>query len=66
MQHSRVGSGQKELTDINNLADEYLRLAYYGLRAKDKTFNADVKTDFDKSIGKISVVPQTLVVLSLT
>jgi signal transduction histidine kinase len=67
LQHSRVGSGQKELTDINNLADEYLRLAYYGLRAKDKTFNADVKTDFDKSIGKISVVPQDIgrVILNL-
>lgn len=58
LQHSRKSTGQKELTDINALCDEYLRLSYHGLRAKDKNFNADFKTDFDKSIGKISVVPQ--------
>ena len=60
-------SGQKEPTDINKLADEYLRLAYHGLRAKDKNFNAEIKTDFDKSIGKISVVPQEIgrVILNL-
>ena len=44
--------GQKELTDINTLADEYLRLAYHGLRAKDKSFNATLKTDFDETIGR--------------
>jgi C4-dicarboxylate-specific signal transduction histidine kinase len=49
LQHSRTSSGQKEPTDINALADEYLRLAYHGLRAKDKSFNADFKTDFDPS-----------------
>jgi phosphoglycerate-specific signal transduction histidine kinase len=48
LQHSRRSSGVKELTDINILADEYLRLAYHGLRAKDKTFNAEMKTDYDK------------------
>ncbi|MGN6802521.1 MAG: sensor histidine kinase, partial [Ginsengibacter sp.] len=58
LQHSRSSSGQKEPTDINALADEYLRLAYHGLRAKDKSFNADMKTDFDESIGKINIVPQ--------
>jgi signal transduction histidine kinase len=58
--HSRASSGQKELTDINALADEYLRLAYHGLRAKDKTFNAKFETDFDESIGKISLVPQDI------
>ena len=58
LQHSRASGGQKEPTDINALADEYLRLAYHGLRAKDKDFNADFKTDFDESIGKIEVVPQ--------
>jgi len=58
LQHSRISSGQKEPTDINKLADEYLRLAYHGLRAKDKSFNADFKTDFDESIDKINIVAQ--------
>ena len=66
LQHSRSSTGQKELTDINALADEYLRLSYHGLRAKDsrdaahKSFNATMKTDFDKSIGEINVVPQDI------
>ena len=60
LQHSRASSGQKELTDINALADEYLRLAYHGLRAKDKSFNAEIKTDFDETIEKINVVPQDI------
>ncbi|MGN6539453.1 MAG: ATP-binding protein [Ginsengibacter sp.] len=60
LQHSRKSSGQKEPTDINALADEYLRLSYHGLRAKDKTFNADFKTDFDESIGKINIIPQEI------
>jgi len=60
LQHSRASSGQRELTDINALADEYLRLAYHGLRAKDKSFNAEIKTDFDNSIGKINIVPQDI------
>jgi signal transduction histidine kinase len=58
LQHSRASSGQKELTDINALADEYLRLSFHGLRAKDKSFNADFKTDFDETIGLINIVPQ--------
>jgi signal transduction histidine kinase len=67
LQHSRTSSGQKELTDINALADEYLRLAYHGLRAKDKSFNAKFETDFDPSIGKINIVPQEIgrVILNL-
>jgi two-component system, NtrC family, sensor kinase len=67
LQHSRTSSGQKELTDINALTDEYLRLAYHGLRAKDKSFNAKFETDFDASIGKIEVVPQEIgrVILNL-
>ena len=67
LQHSRAGSGQKEPTDINPLADEYLRLAYHGLRAKDKSFNAKFETDFDQSIGKVNVVPQDIgrVILNL-
>jgi signal transduction histidine kinase len=60
LQHSRASSGQKELTDINKLADEYLRLSYHGMRAKDKSFNAEYKTDFDNTIGKINVVPQDI------
>lgn len=60
LQHSRTSSGQKELTDINALTDEYLRLAYHGLRAKDKTFNAAMKTDYDKSIGLIKIIPQDI------
>ena len=67
LQHSRSSSGVKEPTDINALADEYLRLAYHGLRAKDKSFNASLKTDFDETIGKIDVVPQDIgrVILNL-
>jgi two-component system, NtrC family, sensor kinase len=67
LQHSRQSKGVKESTDINALADEYLRLAYHGLRAKDKTFNATMKTDFDPTIGKINMVPQDIgrVILNL-
>ena len=67
LQHSRSSSGVKEPTDINALADEYLRLAYHGLRAKDKTFNATMKTDFDESIGKVNVISQDIgrVILNL-
>ncbi len=58
LQHSRTSTGQKEPTNINALADEYLRLAYHGLRAKDKSFNASMKTDFDEEIGKIDIISQ--------
>ena len=60
LQHSRTTSGQKELTDINALADEYLRLAYHGLRAKDKSFNATMKTEFDESIDSFNIVSQDI------
>jgi two-component system, NtrC family, sensor kinase len=60
LQHSRTSNGQKEPTDINALADEYLRLSYHGLRAKDKSFNADFKTDFDPNLPKINVIPQDI------
>lgn len=60
LQHSRASTGKKEPTDINGLADEYLRLSYHGLRAKDKDFNANFTTHFDESIGKIEVVPQDI------
>jgi two-component system, NtrC family, sensor kinase len=67
LQHSRSSNGVKEPTDINALVDEYLRLSYHGLRAKDKSFNATMKTDFDESIGNINIIPQDIgrVVLNL-
>ena len=60
LQHSRQTQGMKEPTDINALCDEYLRLSYHGLRAKDKNFNADFKMNFDESISKINIVPQDI------
>ena len=60
LQHSRSGSLMKEPTDINKLADEYLRLAYHGLRAKDKSFNADLVTDFSASLPKTLVLAQDM------
>ncbi|TLP80252.1 ATP-binding protein [Maribacter sp. ACAM166] len=67
LQHSRSSAGKKEPTNINALADEYLRLAYHGLRAKDKTFNATLETDFDKNIEPVNTIPQDLgrVILNL-
>ena len=67
LQHSRSSSGVKESTDINKLSDEYLRLAYNGLRAKDKSFNTTMKTDFDETIGYINIIPQDIgrVILNL-
>jgi two-component system, NtrC family, sensor kinase len=60
LQHSRISSGQKEATDINALVDEYVRLAYHGVKAKERSFNADVQTDFDDRIGKINMIPQDI------
>jgi len=60
LQHSQSGSGKKELTNINTLADEYMRLAYHGLRAKDKSFNAEMVTGFDTRLPKINVIPQDI------
>lgn len=67
LQHSRSSTGQKEPTDINALCDEFLRLSYHGLRAKDKSFNAKFETDFDAALPKINVVPQDIgrVILNL-
>ena len=67
LQHSRASGGHKEPTDINALADEYLRLAYHGIKAKDKLFNAITKTEFDNGVGKINIVPQDIgrVILNL-
>ncbi len=67
LQHSQSSTGVKEPTDINKLADEYLRLSYHGLRAKDKSFNATLKTEYDESIENINIIPQDIgrVVLNL-
>ena len=67
LDHSRTSSGKKNLTDINALSDEFLRLSYHGLRAKDKTFNADFKSDLDLTIPKIEIVSQDIgrVILNL-
>jgi signal transduction histidine kinase len=67
LQHSRSSTHAKEPTNINALANEYLRLAYHGLRAKDNSFNASMKTDFDESIGNINIIPQDIgrVILNL-
>jgi len=67
LQHSRSSSAVKEPTDINKLADEHLRLAFHGLRAKDKSFNATLKTDYDEAIGNINIIPQDIgrVILNL-
>jgi signal transduction histidine kinase len=67
LEHSRTGSRDKQPTDINSLADEYLRLAYHGLRAKDKSFNAEFLTDLDPSLPKVNVIAQDIgrVILNL-
>jgi signal transduction histidine kinase len=67
LQHSRSSTDKKEPTDINALADEYLRLSYHGLRAKDKSFNATIKTDFDTSLEKMNINTQDIgrVILNL-
>jgi signal transduction histidine kinase/ligand-binding sensor domain-containing protein len=60
LQHSRISTGQKEPTDLNALVEEYLRLAYYGIRAKDKSFHSKMQTDFDATIGKMNIIPQDM------
>jgi signal transduction histidine kinase len=67
LQHSRTSSGEKEPTDINSVAEEYLRLAYHGIRAKDMLFNAKLVTDFDENLGKVNIIPQDIgrVILNL-
>ncbi len=67
LQHSRSSTNHKESSDINAIADEYLRLSYHGLRAKDKSFNATMQTNFDTSIGKVNIIPQDVgrVILNL-
>jgi signal transduction histidine kinase len=67
LQHSRTGSGQKELVNINAICDEYFRIAYYGFRVKNKAFTASLRTQFDESIGNINIIPHDIgsVILNL-
>ena len=67
LEHSRASTGKKELTDVNKLCDEYFRLSYHGLRAKNKDFNAEMITHFDTTIPKIEIIPQDVgrVILNL-
>jgi signal transduction histidine kinase len=58
LEHSRTTSSEKARVDINALADEYLRLAYHGMRGKDNSFNVSLVTDFDQSLGKINITPR--------
>lgn len=60
MEHSRAGTGKKELTDLSKLADEYLRLVYHGLRAKDKSFSAELITQFKGDLSMINIIPQDI------
>jgi len=60
LEHSRTSSGQKEPIDLNQLADEYLRLSYHGQRAKDKSFNAELVTNFDPALPEVNAIPQDL------
>ncbi|WP_223808739.1 sensor histidine kinase [Rufibacter hautae] len=60
LQHARQPSGEKEFVNLNALVDEYLRLSYHGLRAKDKSFNATMETDFDEAVGKVEMLPQEM------
>ena len=61
LQHSQVGAGTKDATNINALADECMRLAYHGLRAKDKSFNAELVTHLDQTLPLVNVIPQDIV-----
>ncbi len=60
LQHSRTNTGEKQETNLNVLADEFFKLSYHGLRAKDKSFNADMTTNFDENLPKINVVQQDI------
>jgi two-component system NtrC family sensor kinase len=60
LQHSRTSTGEKQLTDINILADEFFRLSYHGLRAKDKAFNAELVTRFDEKLPKVNIAQQDI------
>ena len=60
LDHSRTSEGEKVETDINNLCDEYLRLAYHGMRAKDRSFNAEIETSFDENLPMLKVIPQDI------
>jgi ligand-binding sensor domain-containing protein/signal transduction histidine kinase len=58
--HSRGKAGERQQTDLNALLSEYTNLAYHGMRAQDQSFNIKIETDFDPTVGKMSIVPQDL------
>lgn len=60
LQHSRTSTGQKEPTDLNGMVDEYVRLSYHGLRAKDKSFNAHIDQQLDPALGQVKLIPQDM------
>ena len=60
LEHSRTSGGERRLTDINALADEYLRLSFHGMHAKDKNFNADYQLHFHKNLDKVDIVTQDI------
>jgi len=60
LQHSRTSTGEKQATNLNTLADEFLKLSYHGLRAKDKSFNAELVTSFDLDLPKVNIVQQDI------
>ncbi|HSK11575.1 MAG TPA: ATP-binding protein [Phnomibacter sp.] len=60
LQHSRSGSGKRELVDLNNMADECLRLSYHGMRARERSFNAKMETHFDPAMGEVELIPEEM------
>jgi len=60
LNHSRNSAGKKEPADLNALCDEYLKLSFHGMRAKDKSFQSQFSTVLDPSIGKIEIIPQEI------
>jgi signal transduction histidine kinase len=60
LQHSRSATGERELTDLNVLVEQYLQLAYHGYRAKDKGFSTDLSTHYDSTIDRVNLVPQEI------
>ncbi len=60
LEHSRTSTGERQVTNINALTDEFLKLSYHGLRAKDKNFNAELVTNFDTNLPNVNIVQQDI------
>ena len=60
LEHSRNSTGERQVTNINVLADEFMKLSYHGLRAKDKNFNAELVSNFDPNLPKVNIVQQDI------